>query len=146
MRPVPVWSRRSIRASSPSPSTPVDSATERPRHTAGATGEVGDIGVTSRTLPAASAPSSGRRRVLGVPDGLGDLLPVRGGPGVLPRTTDTLGALWGRAVEATLADGGQPSEGPLQSSRTCPSRTRCGWSPTGTDTVFSPVAKSIAVT
>lgn len=35
---------------------------------------------------------------------------------------------------------------PVQSAATWPSRTRCGWSPTGTDTTFCPVAKSIAVT
>src|SRR5690606_25216289 len=40
----------------------------------------------------------------------------------------------------------QPPDGPVQPAGTVPRRTRCGWSPTGTETVFSPVAKSMAVT
>lgn len=42
--------------------------------------------------------------------------------------------------------GGQLLDGLVQPAATRPSRTRCGWSPTGTDTTFLPVAKSMAVT
>lgn len=72
-------------------------------------------------------------------------------------TAEALAGALGRVVRAVLQPRGSwppwsgrraeaQDVGLVQVVATWPRRTRWGWSPTGTDTVFWPVAKSMAVT
>jgi len=51
-----------------------------------------------------------------------------------------------RAAPTSLLTQDQVPDVPVQLASTWPNLTRCGWSPTETDAIFCPVAKSIAVT
>ena len=67
-------------------------------------------------------------------------------PGQRRAGTPAVGLHAGMPAVFVPVTGDASYEGLVQFAATWPSRTRCGWSPTATDAVFCPVAKSIAVT